>query len=162
VNEIIRSPFLVFTIFVVVLYFAAWLGAFVFKQRRALEDDEREDFGTIWAATLTLLAVIIGFSFSIAIGRYEQRRDYEEGEANTIGSEYVRADLLPTADAVKVRELLKDYLAQRILSYTTDNPSQRQRIDSNTAFLQAELWSAVQVSHGQPDARDGAWGFRRK
>jgi hypothetical protein len=54
-----------------------------------------------------LLALIIGFSFSIAIGRYEQRRDYEEAEAKAIGTEYVRADFLASTDAAKVRVLLR-------------------------------------------------------
>ena len=53
----------------------------------------------VLAATLTLLGLIIGFSFSMAISRYDQRKNYEEAEANAIGTEYVRADLLPAADA---------------------------------------------------------------
>jgi hypothetical protein len=145
VNDLVQSPFLIFTISVITLYLAAWIGAFFFKRRRALEDDERDDFSTIWTATLTLLAVIIGFSFSIAISRYEQRRDYEEAEANAIGTEYVRADLLPPADSVKVRELLKSYLTQRILFYVTENASAREPIAANTARIQMEMWSAVRV-----------------
>jgi hypothetical protein len=43
---------------------------------------------------LTLLALIIGFSFSMAVSRYDQRKSYEEAEANAIGTEYARADLL--------------------------------------------------------------------
>ena len=35
----------------------------------------------------------------MAISCYQQRKNYEEAEANAIGTEYVRADLLPTADA---------------------------------------------------------------
>ena len=50
-------------------------------------------------ATLTLLGLIIGFSFSMAITRYDLRKNYEEAEANAIGTEYVRAGLLPAADA---------------------------------------------------------------
>jgi hypothetical protein len=68
-----------------------------------LEEDIREDFGVIQTATLTLLGLIIGFTFSMAVGRYEQRKNYEEAEANAIGTEYVRADLLPGADAARVR-----------------------------------------------------------
>jgi hypothetical protein len=128
-----------------VLWFPAWLGAFFLKRRRALEEDEREDFSTIQSATLTLLALLIGFSFSIAISRYQQRKDYEEAEANAIGTEYVRADVLPTADAAKVRELLRNYLAQRILFYTTRSAHELQQIDSRTAQLQADLWSTVEA-----------------
>ena len=82
------------------------------------EKEEREDFGIVLSAALTLLTLILAFSFSMAITRYDQRKNYEEAEANAIGTEYVRADLLPPAEAVKVRELLRKYLDQRVLFYT--------------------------------------------
>src|SRR5262245_10726477 len=71
--------------------------------------DDQEGFSTVRNATLTLLGLIIGFSFSMAVTRYDQRKNYEEAEANAIGTEYVRADLLPAEDAGKVRKLLIRY-----------------------------------------------------
>ena len=82
-----------------------------------LDEETHEDFGFILAATLTLLGLIIGFSFSMATSRYDQRKNYEEAEANAIGTEYVRADLLPAADAATVRALLRKYLDERVLFY---------------------------------------------
>jgi hypothetical protein len=99
----------------------------------------------VQAATLTLLGLIIGFSFSMAISRYDQRKNYEEAEANAIGTEYVRAGLLPAADAARVRGQLRRYLELRILYYQTRNDRELQQIDADTAQLQNEMWSAVQV-----------------
>ena len=83
---------------VLLLWLAAQYGSLLgLRRRRPLKDDVREDFGVIQAATLTLLGLIIGFSFSMAITRYDLRKNYEEAEANAIGTEYVRADLLPAA-----------------------------------------------------------------
>ena len=67
-------------------------------------------------ATLTLLALLIGFSFSMAISLYDQRKNYEEAEANAIGTEFGRADLLPAGDSAKVRDLLRKYLDRRFFS----------------------------------------------
>ena len=53
----------------------------------------------------------------MAVTRYDQRKNYEEDEANAVGTEYVRAGLLPPAEANAVRKLLTDYLNQRILFY---------------------------------------------
>src|SRR5208283_3048846 len=118
---------------------------------RPLKDDEREDFSIVQAATLTLLGLIIGFSFSMAITRYDLRKTYEEAEANAIGTEYVRADLLPAADATAVRAQLKKYLDLRILFYETRNRSDLGQINADTAQLQEEMWSAVQVpAQAQP------------
>jgi hypothetical protein len=44
------------------------------------------DFGTILPAALTLLGLIIGFSFSMASSRYDQRKTLDETEANAIGT----------------------------------------------------------------------------
>ena len=46
----------------------------------------RPDFSAILTATLTLLGLMIGFSFSMAVSRYDQRKDYEEAEANAIAT----------------------------------------------------------------------------
>jgi len=115
----------------------------LYRKRRLPEHDLGEDFGIVVGATLTLLALIIGFTFSMALTRYDQRKNYEEAEANAIGTEYLRADLLPAADAAKVRVLLKNYLNQRILFYQIRSVQQIRQIDASTAKLQTELWSAV-------------------
>jgi hypothetical protein len=80
----------------------------------------------------------------MAVGRYEQRKNYEEAEANAIGTEYVRADMLPAGDAARVRELLKNYTDLRVLSYTTHDTVLLRKIDADTAEVQKELWSTVQ------------------
>ena len=82
----------------------------------------------------------------MALGRYDQRKNYEEEEANAIGTEYVRAGLLPAADAAKMRALLINYLDQRILFYETRDEEGLSKIDAETAKLRAELWSAVQAA----------------
>jgi len=102
-------------------------------------------------ATLTLLALIIGFSFSMAIGRYDQRKDYEEAEANAIGTEYLRVELLPAASADKAKDLLRRYLDQRISFYEEPREDNVGPIDDRTAALQREMWSIVQsVAAVQP------------
>ena len=136
-------PQLVFVISFFVLSLSGWIGAGLLKKLRKWEEGKREDFGIILGATLTLLGLIIGFSFSMAISRYDQRKNYEAAEANAIDTEYVRADRLPAADAAKVRALLKNYLDQRVLSYTIRDGQQILQINARTAQLQAELWSAV-------------------
>jgi len=144
-KNLMNFPLLVFVLSFFVLWLSVRIGIFFRGRRASFDEHEREDFGVILAATLTLLGLIIGFSFSMAISRYDQRKNYEEDEANAIGTEYLRADLLPAADAAKVKSLLTDYLDQRVLFYKTRFVSQLAPINSNTARLQAELWSAVQA-----------------
>jgi hypothetical protein len=53
----------------------------------------------------------------MAVSRYDQRKNYEEAEANAIGTEYLRADLLPAENAPAVRDLIRRWLDQRIVFY---------------------------------------------
>jgi hypothetical protein len=84
-------PWLLFTVSFLVFALASRLGVICARRWRMAEDGVREDFGVIQAATLTLLGLIVGFTFSMALNRYDQRKNYEEEEANAIGTESLRA-----------------------------------------------------------------------
>src|SRR5689334_2750055 len=150
---LMNFPLLVFALSFVVLLLAAFIGDAIRSRVQALNEEERDDFNVVLNATLTLLGLLIGFSFSMAVSRYDQRKNYEEAEANAIGTEYVRADLLPVGDADKVRALLKKYLDQRILFYATGDHDRLAKINADTAELQNDLWSAVRPgAAAQPTA----------
>ena len=136
-------PLPAFLVAIVTLTLAAWLGTTRFTTLRSAAEAQRDDFAVIQGATLTLLGLIIGFTFSMALDRYEQRKIYEEEEANAIGTEYVRAQLLPAADAARVQQLLRDYVEQRMLFYTTRDEQRLGAIGAATARLQSELWAAI-------------------
>ena len=133
-------PVAIFVLTLVVLWLCARAGTLL---ARFDPRDAHEDLGMVLAATLTLLGLIIGFSFSMATNRYDMRKNYEEAEANAIGTEYLRAGLLPDAQAAHTRALLKEYLAQRILFYNTHDTGALVQINTRTGELQNALWSSV-------------------
>ena len=143
---LVDHPILTFVVTIVVLWVSSQVGAAMRIRRADMVEEERGDYGVLLAAMLTLLGLIIGFSFSMASSRYDQRKNLEEEEANAIGTEYLRADLLPADSVEKVRGLLRNYLDQRILFYTTRSDDQLRQINARTAKLQAELWDAVKAS----------------
>lgn len=150
-SKLLNMPVLVFVFSFIVLGISVKLGSFIARKLRPVKEDEREDLGLVTSASLTMLALIIGFTFSMAVGRYDQRKNYEEEEANAIGTEYVRADLLSAADAATVRQLLTQYLDQRILFYTTRDLQKLDAINSETATLQNKMWATVQeAANRQP------------
>jgi hypothetical protein len=79
----------------------------------------------------------------MAVGRYDLRKACEQAEAIAIRTEYARADLLAPADAAKVQKLLREYLDQRILFYTTRGSGRASEITAETVRLQTELWSTI-------------------
>jgi hypothetical protein len=145
-------PIYFFIFSIAVLWLSAQFGFYI-RQRRPMKDELRDDFGLIETATLTLLGLIIGFSFSMAISRYDQRKNYEEAEANAIGTEYVRADLLPANVGAAVRAQLRKYTELRIRFYRTRDHEELMQIDADTGKLQLEMWSAVEApAAAQPSA----------
>ncbi len=138
-------PLLMFALTFPAMWLAALAGLALRHRLDHAGYKRDEDFDLVVTATLTLLGLIIGFTFSMATSRYDQRKNLEAAEANTIGTEYRRLDLLPSADAAPVRALLVAYLDERIVAYTTTEARQRAQTDQKTLQLQDALWSGVRT-----------------
>jgi hypothetical protein len=150
-NHITHYPLLVLLLSFVALSLAAMVGVLFRERVRDPGQEWQQEFNVVLAATLTLLGLIIGFSFSMATSRYDLRKTYEEAEANAIGTAYVRADLLTEQDAAKLRSQLKDYLALRVQFYLAQDEQQLTPINARTGQLQSEMWSLIQrAAKAQP------------
>jgi len=143
IPHIADSPLIVFGLTVVVLSGSVWFGNAVLSKYRTKDTETSADLGIIQTATLTLLGLIIGFTFSMAIARYDMRQTYEESEANAIGTEFLRADLLPSKNAEAVKSLLNNYLDQRILFYSKQNQETAKQITQRTIELEGALWNEI-------------------
>jgi hypothetical protein len=145
-KNFIDYPILVLLVSLVLLWGSVRIGGAIRKTSKSFEENGRADFDEVLGALLTMLALIIGFAFSMAVARYDQRKAFEEEEANTIGTEYLRVNLLPPADSARTHALLAKYLDQRILFYTAQDQSQLQKVDVTTAQLETDLWASVQTA----------------
>jgi hypothetical protein len=138
-----QHPLVLFAIALIVQWLAAYFGNYFRMRREPADVSEREDLNDILGATLSLLALIIGFTFAMAIARYEERNDLEGAEVTALSTEYARADLLPADAAAQLRGLLGRYVQQRVLFYEVDDPKRLEQIRSDTGRLKAMLWSDV-------------------
>jgi len=155
-EDLVRYPFFILAVTFPLMWLSTKLGVLFRRKQPEVAQDARDDLNLIVAGTLTLLGLIIAFSFSMATSRYDQRKNYEEIEANSIATEYARAGLLPGVDAARVRMLLSDYLDQRILFYRSRDEQELRRIDECTRQLQNELWSAVETLAEKRDESEPA------
>ncbi|MDR3427508.1 MULTISPECIES: hypothetical protein [Silvimonas] len=140
-----NHPVLFCLVSLLLMSLAAWVGAVVLRQKKPMDEATVEDFSVVQSATLTLLALVIGFSLSMAVGRYDQRKNYEEEEANAIGTEFIRVDFLSVPAAAQLRTLLVKYLDQRVLFYRTNDAQQLGVINTTTAQIQADMWALVRT-----------------
>jgi hypothetical protein len=144
-SSLLNVPAVFFGAAFFALALSAKAGCLLQKTFGELRQENRDDFAFVLTATLTLLGLIIGFAFSMSISRYDQRKIYEEDEANAIGTEYLRCGLLTGSEVVGVRTVLTQYLNQRIEFYETRDPNQLGSIDLRTDALQQRMWSVVQT-----------------
>ena len=148
--KILDSPSGVFIVSFVVLWLSGYLGHFLRGRVRVLQGEKRDDLGVALTATLTLLGLLIGFTFAMAISRYDLRKACEENETNAIGTEFLRADVLPAPDAGQLRTLLKAYLEKRVSFYVTRDRSQLTQIAQERARLQMTMWALVRATPERP------------
>ncbi len=148
----IDRPAVLFVLLLIVLTGAAALSTLVLRHLRPLAEESRDDFSVVQTATLTLFALLVGFTLSMAVGRYDQRKNLEEEEANAIGTEYFRAELLGEARATEVKALLREYVALRISFYELQDTAELAQIDTRTADVESRMWNRVrEAARAMPD-----------
>lgn len=147
----VAHPAVLFIALLILFIGGVAFGAYVLRRMIAFPEDDREDFNVVQTATLTLLALVVGFSLSMAVSRYDQRKNLEEGEANAIGTEYARADLADAAIGAKIKAGLIHYTELRLADFRTRDRQQLEHINRDTAELQTQLWAlATQVAQEKP------------
>ena len=110
-------PFTVFVAALAIQWMAAVAGDQIRRRVRPFRQGERKDFDVLRTGSLSLLGLLIGFSFAMAVSRYDARNNAEQAEANAISTAYLRANLLPAEQSSQVRDLLRKHLAVRIAFY---------------------------------------------
>ena len=105
------------------------------------------------AALLSLLGLLIAFTFSGAASRFENRRTLISTEAIAIRSAYLRVDLLPDGVQPELRDLFRRYTDVRSTVYRNaeDQALTNQRLAEGAA-LQRAIWDKVLAACRGPDA----------
>ena len=122
-------------------------------RHRAGRDPEGWQAGTgvIEGAVFGLLGLMLGFTFSAAIGRVDMRRQQIVAEANAIGTAYLRLDLLPESEQPAMRDAFRRYTDARLSAYANvrkDFSLTLAELDRATE-MQGEIWqSLVKLTKG--------------
>jgi hypothetical protein len=129
------------------------VGRRIGARRRAVEGEAAaKGFGAIETAVFALLGLILAFSFSGALTRFDARRHLVVEEANDIGTAFLRIDLLPTDAQAPMRDLFRRYLDSRIETYRKlpDMKAAQAELARSLKLL-SEIWSLA-VSSSQKSA----------
>jgi hypothetical protein len=107
----------------------------------AKDTARRGQIGGIQGAVLGLLGLLLGFTFAMAVQRFDTRRGLVLQEANAVGTTYLRASLLPDVHQAPVKDLLRRYVDLRLkYALLVDDPAKLAEGMRLAAEVQAELW----------------------
>ena len=106
----------------------------------------RENTSTLESSILGLLALMIGFTFAMALSRFEARREAVLNEANAIGTTALRARLLPAPHNTECIKLLREYVQIRLdITRRVPSPTEFDAAIARSNAIQEALWQQAKV-----------------
>ncbi len=112
------------------------------RRQKEGQDHEHGQEGYLVGSILGTLALLMAFSFSMALNRYEERRHLVIQEANAIGTSYLRAQLLDEPHRTRLSALLVSYTDNRIALGTGKHAGLDRQLAINDELL-TQIWAAV-------------------
>jgi hypothetical protein len=112
------------------------------RRQQAESADSKSHINAIQSSMLGVLALLLGFTFSQALQRFDQRSEAVVEEANAIGTALLRAQFLPEAVRADVVSTLRDYLDARVdaSAIPVVEPERRSAMVAHATALQDRLW----------------------
>jgi len=153
-TEILQIPPWLSALFVLFLILLClWLGSVYrrYQLRRGL-GELKEGWAALQNAMLTLLGLMLAFTFGMTVSKFESRREIIVEEANDIGTAILRCDLYPDSVRSELRSYFKQYVETRIAYYQAGGNEQKIRatMDEGAKYT-AMIWNKVIALSHDPD-----------
>ena len=124
------------------------------KQREHWVEKETAGGKVVLTALLTLLGLILSFTYLASVQRYEVRKQTAVMEANALGTAFLRADLVAEPGSTELKQALLDYARTRIVSgkKTRWTPEERKSFVLISLKEQEQLWPITEkiIEEGKP------------
>lgn len=141
---------ILFASMVAVIEIGSWLGL---RRAASTAKSLKAQLNGLQGSLLGILALLLGFTFSQSLQRYDARSAAVVDEANAIGTTYLRLDLLPPEQRNASAVLMREYVETRIEAgrISMDRHDERQRIIDRSVAIQNELWQLAAAAAGVTD-----------
>jgi hypothetical protein len=115
------------------------------RRRARLAPDAGDQAGDDFTLTsvLGLLALLIAFTFSLALQRYDSRRELVISEANALGTTWLRTQLLDEPDRARLQGLLRQYVDLRLEFGQASNESAERSTYRKAEAMQGQIWGTL-------------------
>jgi uncharacterized membrane protein YbjE (DUF340 family) len=116
-----------------------WIGL---KAKVEMTESMKAQISTIQTAILTIFTFLLGFTFAMALSRFDNRKQMVVKESNAIGTAVLRSKLLPENQRAKMIELFKQYVnVEFSITSRANVPSEeRKELNREVKRLQTLMW----------------------
>lgn len=115
------------------------------RSRGRHNEGRTDDEGYLLSAALALLGLLIAFTFSLALDRYDSRRDLVVQEANAIGTAWLRAGLAEGPTGQALQQSIARYADIRLSLPRSTNMAETARIEAQSVKAQTQLWHEMKA-----------------
>lgn len=151
-----KSSVLIAITLLVLMVVSLKIGHKLGERSTAIKNCEpcKDQIATLLTSLLGMLALVLGFSFSIALERYGSRSEAVVEESNAIGTAYLRVSLLPQLEQAEVKAVFSHYLHARLdeAKVNLTHAAKREALNQATSQLQMQLWDkAMKIAVNDPN-----------
>ena len=147
--------YLLFAIFFCVIILCNWLG-FRYKKRQLdkFPGQVHEGMSSIEGSILGVLSLLLGFSFNVAVSKFEARRHLLVEETNVIETAILRCDLYPDSIRSALRADFKEYVETRVAYYQFKyDEAEIQKEMVKAEEISSKIWETVTFFSKDPEFR---------
>jgi hypothetical protein len=128
-----------FVMLIIFVEIGFWIGL---RAKVEMNESMRAQISTIQSAILTIFTFLLGFTFAMALSRFDNRKQMVVKESNAIGTAVLRSQLLPENQRVKMNELFKQYVNVEfsITSRANIPPTEKRELNAEAKRIQNLLW----------------------
>ena len=102
-----------------------------------------ESITTLVSIIVGLVAFLLAFTFNMAEGRFQERRDVFIDDVNAIGTAYLRTDTIAEPERSNIRALMRQYVDERVEIASTNDLNEALK---KAADLQNEMWQQTAIA----------------
>ena len=152
-HPLLSHPLAFFPFVLILLLVGSFLGSRLRSTHPEIVERDGSSLKALEGSVLGLLALLIGFTFSMAVSRYDLHIQLEVQEANAIGTTWMRTDTLPEPQRTAMRAVLRQYVPLRLAFANTVTEADAQSNLATTTALQSQMWTlatAAAADHRDP------------
>jgi len=139
---LLNHPLLFCPVVVLFLFAGSLSGSWIHARRTDAIERNSSSFKTLEGAVLGLLALLLGFSFAMAVSRYDLRKQLEVEEANAIGTAWLRTGTLAEPPRRAEQQLFMQYVPVRLDFVAAGNDADAvQHSIAQSDELQTQIWA---------------------